>query len=320
MISIVIPVFNTEKYLKECLDSILLQTYVDWEAILVNDGSSDNSGNICDEFALRDSRFKVVHAYHAGLSQSRNIGLGECEGDLIAFVDSDDYVHSRWLEILYDIHINSACDISICDYKSFSNDNPIINEVSSYGYENLSAYDVINKMYNYQMSSTVWNKLYDRDIIGDTKFTSCKAEDWDFNLQILLKKDIKVVYTDVPLYYYRIRNDALTESYNQKWLLDDLISQCDIYDHYLSTNKDEDYSHLILHRIYRNLLNNKIAVKDDEKMSQYAFYIFKKVLDRTYNDFRNCKELSLLERKSFYLFYNCPSIYLFLLKTKKIFK
>ena len=319
MISIIIPIYNTDNYLHECLDSILSQTYVDWEAILVNDGSLDRSGEICDEYASRDSRFKVIHANHAGLSQSRNIGLVECKGDLIAFADSDDFVHARWLEILYEIHINSDCDISICDYKSFLNENPIINDVFSYSSNNLSAYDVINKMYNYQMSSSVWNKFYTRKIIGDTRFTSCKAEDWDFNLQILLKKDIKAVYADIPLYYYRIRKDALTEGYNQKWLLDDLISHCDIYDHYLTTDKDADYSHVILHRIYRNLLNNKIAVKNDEEMAQYGNLIFEKVLDRTYNDFRNCKALSLLERKSFYLFYYCPPIYQLLLKTKKYF-
>lgn len=92
MISVIIPVYNVEPYLKQCLDSVLQQTYEDIEVILVDDGSTDNSGMICDEYTLRDSRIKVIHNEHCGQSDARNKGMWAASGDVISFIDSDDYV------------------------------------------------------------------------------------------------------------------------------------------------------------------------------------------------------------------------------------
>lgn len=318
MISIIVPVYNVEKYLQDCLESILSQTYVDWEAVLVDDGSLDMSGKICDEYALRDSRFKVIHQRNMGLSGARNTGLKKVIGEYIGFIDSDDIIHPMWLKILYEIAVKKTCDIAICNYRAFSNHIPTINAVTEYYFTEISANEVIRNFYNYQMSSNVWTKLYSRKIIGDTRFTTCKAEDWDFNLQLLIKKNIKIAYTDIPLYFYRIRNDSLTGGYDEKWLLDDLISQCDIYEHYLTADKYACYRHVILHRLYRNTLNFKVKIKDNKEYLKYGDVIFKEVFKRTYDDFKNCKALPAIERKTFSFFYRYPSIYKYLFKLKRL--
>ena len=105
LISVIVPIYNVEKYLRECVDSIIHQTYKNLEIILVDDGSPDNSGSICDEYAMYDKRIKVIHKKNGGLSDARNVGLDNCAGEYISFIDSDDYVSIFFIEILY----NAAC-------------------------------------------------------------------------------------------------------------------------------------------------------------------------------------------------------------------
>ena len=112
IISIIVPVYNAEKFIHVCLDSIIEQTFKDFEVVIVDDGSNDNSGAICDEYCNKDKRFKVYHRENHGVSATRNYALGKCHGDYICFLDSDDYIHSMMLEILYDNIIKSGVQIS----------------------------------------------------------------------------------------------------------------------------------------------------------------------------------------------------------------
>ena len=121
-ISIIIPVYNVEPYLRVCLDSVLAQTYTDWEAILVNDGSKDKSGVICDEYAKKDSRFVVVHKQNEGVAKARITAFDHSKGDLITFIDADDYVDHRYLDILYDCIKKYDVDASCCQYYKVSNE------------------------------------------------------------------------------------------------------------------------------------------------------------------------------------------------------
>jgi glycosyltransferase involved in cell wall biosynthesis len=115
-LSIIVPVYNVERYLNKCLDSILNQTFKDFELILVNDGSRDKSGEICDRYEKVDKRIKVIHKDNGGLSSARNAGLNIAEGDYIAFVDSDDFIHYRMYEILINTAIKKKSDITMCKY------------------------------------------------------------------------------------------------------------------------------------------------------------------------------------------------------------
>ena len=116
LISVIIPVYNAEKTLTRCVNSILSQSYNNIEVILVNDGSSDNSGTICDHFSVDNERIKVIHTQNSGASAARNIGVNAAEGDFIAFADSDDYTDPLWLEHLMDLIKRKNTDISVCGY------------------------------------------------------------------------------------------------------------------------------------------------------------------------------------------------------------
>lgn len=113
-ISIIVPVYKVEPYLRKCVDSILAQTFTDFEVILVDDGSPDNSGKICDEYASKDSRVRVIHKKNGGLSSARNAGIDVARGKYLGFVDSDDYIEKDMYELLYDNIVKEQADLSIC--------------------------------------------------------------------------------------------------------------------------------------------------------------------------------------------------------------
>ncbi len=117
LISIIVPVFNSEKYISRCINSILEQTYGNFELIIINDGSKDKSLKICEEYQKKDRRIKVFNQENKGQAFARNVGLDNAKGEYISFIDSDDYVHSRFLEYLYNALISSDSDISMCYHK-----------------------------------------------------------------------------------------------------------------------------------------------------------------------------------------------------------
>ena len=116
LISLVIPVYNVEKYLDKCMESVLAQTYDNYEVILVDDGSTDNSGKMCDEYAERDSRVTVYHQKNSGVSVARNVGIENAKGEFISFIDSDDWVDESYLEKLVNAQIKYNADLTICEY------------------------------------------------------------------------------------------------------------------------------------------------------------------------------------------------------------
>lgn len=168
-ISVIVPVYNVEKYIEECISSIMRQTFDNLEIILVDDGSTDNSGKICDELAKKDLRINVIHQSNQGLSAARNTGLKHAMGDYISFIDSDDYIHIDMLNKLYEAIINSDSDLAICNYKyvymqdfvgkHVDYQSPMHNEI-------LTREEAIGKLFE----ATPWfyitatNKLYKRKI------------------------------------------------------------------------------------------------------------------------------------------------------------
>lgn len=125
MISIIVPIYNVEKYLPKCIESIINQTYTDLEILLIDDGSTDNSGLICDKYASIDNRIRVIHKKNGGLSDARNVGLDICKGKYISFIDSDDYIELTMYEKMIKIMINQKVDIVSCNYNHIYNNNKI---------------------------------------------------------------------------------------------------------------------------------------------------------------------------------------------------
>ena len=123
LISIIVPIYNVENYLRQCLDSIVSQTYQNFECLLINDGSSDNSADICREYIEKDSRFRYFEKENVGVSSARNLGIERSKGQYITFIDSDDWVDSEYLEVLYRALIEEKADIAISTYKQFNMDD-----------------------------------------------------------------------------------------------------------------------------------------------------------------------------------------------------
>ena len=221
-ISVIVPVYNVEYYLKQCLDSIVNQTYRNLEIIVVDDGSTDSSGDICDEYAQIDARIKVIHKENGGLSSARNAGLDVCTsgGELIAFVDSDDWLELDMFEVLYtnlkeknvDIacvgyyqcYMNKIVKGNFCKGKLYSGEN-LISEICEDGYYNLA----------------VWNKLFKRSIFDKIRFPENRYEDAFIFFEIL-ERVSKVYISQETKYFYRQRKDSIMNKVFDDNVLDNI--------------------------------------------------------------------------------------------------
>lgn len=216
VISIIVPVYNVEKYLPKCIDSILAQTFTDFELILVDDGSPDRCGEICDEYAGKDSRIVVIHKENGGQSSARNMGLDIARGEYIGFVDSDDYIAKDMYETLYNNLVNNNADISICGiYHCYINGKIVSNKpFMSKLVDNISALRIMIEGIYTDVSAC--NKLYKRNIFDALRYpvgTTC--EDLYLIADIMLK--ISSVYIDTtPKYYYLHREGSTTTDISAK--------------------------------------------------------------------------------------------------------
>ncbi len=210
LISVVIPVYNVENYLRRCIKSVLRQSYDKIEIILVDDGSTDNSGKICDEFEKIDSRIKVYHKTNGGLSDARNYGLKYVEGSWITFIDSDDYIDKKYIEKLYSIAVNNNAEISICDPVHVFGESQAEFEDSKM----VRIYDRIEaiKTMWYQTSflPSAWAKLYHKSVFGNICFTEGVIfEDIDIMHEVLYKAN-RIAYTKGKYYAYIHRENSIT--------------------------------------------------------------------------------------------------------------
>lgn len=209
-ISIVIPVYKVAQYLEQCILSVVNQTYKNLEILLIDDGSPDESGMICDQWAKKDSRIKVIHKKNGGLSDTRNTGLNMCNGEFIAFVDSDDFIAPAMMEELIAVLKKEEADIAECNYLCFSNNQDLFKSKSIRKVTDYSAEEALDLLLDEtEFKYVVWNKLYRKNILGSLRFEVGKLhEDVFFTYQVfgVCKKIIKL---EVPLYCYRQRNDSI---------------------------------------------------------------------------------------------------------------
>ena len=220
LISVIVPVYNTEKYLPKCLDSIVAQTFTDFEVLMIDDGSTDGSGEICDQYSQSDSRFIAIHQSNQGVSASRNNGLKQARGNYIAFVDSDDYVHPQMLELLYKAIRQGEYDLSVARYLSVNVGTEIeIQRIIEFHSQELSAEDILCKLFGKSGEDiqyiVVWNKLYDRRLLANICFSALKvSEDLLFNVEVFSKVR-QAIEVDSKLYYYTQRNHLLLTAFQK---------------------------------------------------------------------------------------------------------
>ncbi len=220
VVSIIVPVYNVKSYVGECVESLCRQTYTNLEILLVDDGSTDGSGEVCDEYAGRDERIRVIHQANRGLSGARNMGLDDARGEYIAFVDSDDLVSTNYVETLYELLMKYEADIAACAYvkgtteqltdireKVLSLDN--VKEICMPSVKLLKQWHGKYK----QQETVAWNKLYCRDVWNGRKkirFPEGRNHE-DVLISHLVVQSVKtIVLTTEILYFYRIRKGSIT--------------------------------------------------------------------------------------------------------------
>lgn len=213
LISVIIPVYKVEDYIRRCIDSITNQTYSNIEIILIDDGSPDLCGQICDEYASQDSRIKVIHKKNGGLSDARNVGIDIATGQYITFLDSDDWVHKRYLETLYDLMKNINVDISMCNFHEtfVTMEDLDVEEKEILEYSNIEALRQFTDKYYVQMT-VAWGKLYKAGLFEDIRFPLGKIHEDEFTTYKLIYKARKIIFTTEPLLYYFQRQDSIMGS------------------------------------------------------------------------------------------------------------
>ena len=214
MISVIVPIYNVSLYLRCCIESILNQTYTDLEIILVDDGSTDNSGIICDEYSLKDSRIRVIHQKNQGQSVARNKGIELAKGDWISFIDSDDWIEPTFYETFIELSSKYECDIFSCDFR-YRNNEVILSQsndkltVVHYDLDSLIRGLLPNDP---NIKFVVWNKLWKRSLIDNIRFTTGQiCEEIAFDRQIFLRSK-GLVHINKTLYNYRQNREGNTSS------------------------------------------------------------------------------------------------------------
>lgn len=211
LITVVVPIYKVEQYLNRCVDSIINQTYKNLDIILVDDGSPDNCGKICDTYANDDKRVRVIHKENGGLSDARNCAIELAKGDYITFIDSDDYVSNNYVEYLYDLIKKHNSDISCCSFLPFYE---VINEQQDKeSFEILSSEEALEKLYyQKQLTTSAWGKLYKKKFFNEIRFPKGEiCEDLDTIYRVFALSN-KIVISNQKLYYYLQRPDSIINS------------------------------------------------------------------------------------------------------------
>lgn len=207
LISVIVPIYKVELYLNQCIESIVKQTYHNLEIILVDDGSPDNCGGICDEWAKKDCRIKVIHKLNGGLSDARNAGIEIATGNYIAFVDSDDWIEPNMYELMIRALKKEKADFCACGIIDSYKDKDIIHPCKPcVG----TAEDILSLIYQDAIFSVAtWNKLYCKECWENLRFPTGKICEDAFTTYLVVDKSKRIVQLSDALYHYRIRENSI---------------------------------------------------------------------------------------------------------------
>ena len=269
MISVIVPVYNVEKYLERCVKSIVAQTYKDLEILLIDDGSTDKSGKMCDDFQQTDSRIKAFHKQNGGLSDARNYGIEHSAGEFISFVDSDDYIDEKMLETLHRLITENDADLAVCSAMDVFEGKEVtqVKEIKEF---NLNKVESYKYMLRGDGIPSACNKLYKRQTVGDVKFPVGKLYEDGFFTPQILKKVEKTAVTSKPMYYYFRRADSITTKPFRKGDLDVI----EAYDKCVKQVKELcpealPYAEFRYRNAYFNVLDKMLMRDDCKEIPEY---------------------------------------------------
>lgn len=234
LISVIVPIYNVEKYIRKCIDSIIKQEYKNLEIILVDDGSPDKCGEICDEYAKIDERIKVVHKANGGLSDARNVGIKCSNGEYIGFVDSDDYIEKDMYKVLFFNMLQHNADISICKYRKIYENKK--SKKIIYDNIDVKVFDGEEKikelLLGKNISDHAMNKLYKKNVFNNVEFRKgYKFEDIDIMYKLFENSD-RIVLTEYIGYNYLQRENSIINSMDTRATLDLIEVVKDRYNYY----------------------------------------------------------------------------------------
>lgn len=291
LISVIIPVYNVETYLEECVTSVREQTYQNLEIILVDDGSTDHSGEMCDAFAKMDDRIKVIHKQNGGLSDARNAALPLVCGTYVGYVDSDDTIAKNMYETLLNMAEQYQADIAVCTH-DIMGQNTVLEEQNVMG--QIYTGEVFLKKYidafdqeEVDVTPAVWQRLYHKSVIENLTFPNGRCyEDVVWSAQAFHQSQ-KVVYTETPFYHYRIRKDGITQidrtrEYIAERAVRDTLAAFTELQQYLEKLKLEELKEKIAYHYYYLILNYycKLEASQDEVSKVYLEPLKQELKDR----------------------------------------
>ena len=309
LVSIIIPIYKVEQYLRPCLDSVISQTYKNLEIILVDDGSPDKCPEICDEYAKKDSRIKVIHKPNGGLSDARNSGIVIATGEYLSFVDSDDMIHHRMIEILMTPLIEDVnLKMSACQLVKFYEDK-LIPECEIVEFSNLDC-DVFLTKPLYMVSVC---KVYKKTLFDDIKFPIDRYHEDEFITYKVCYLAKKIAYTESQLYFYRQREGSIMDTMTVKRLVDTHDALKERLDFFLTHNELSLYSTFLLQFVIA--YNSRKKYKKLLKGSREILALWK-------SDLKHCplKSLSFRQKINYILYFRFPHIRHFLSKCLNLIK
>lgn len=299
LISIIIPVYKVEKYLEKCIKSVLNQTYSNLQIILVDDGSPDNCGEICDKYANIDKRIEVIHKKNGGLSDARNVGLKAATGEYIGFVDSDDYVSKDMFQTLYNTLINTNSDVSICNFYTVVGGKNIVKNLDN-GIEIYSKIDILKEiLLDKKIQSYAWNKLYKKALFKNIEYPVGKKYEDIGTTFYLLEKCNKIAVTGSPEYYYLTREDSIVNNATKETVIDYIELISDRYDYINKKYKElKKYNDYYITRILLTAFTDAYYLNDNsEKFLTVLNNFFDKVKEIFCNNKQAIMELLNDEQK-----------------------
>lgn len=259
IISVIVPIYKVEQYIRRCINSIISQTYRNLEIILVDDGSPDNCGKICDEYAEKDNRIIVIHKQNGGLGRARNTGIEIFKGQYVMFVDADDYLSLDCVEVLYTRITEDNCEIAVGNYiKIFDND------VTKAGFcrcpegRVMSRADVLSSYKPHLIYVTAWGKLYRHDIIKNISYPTlrCGEDTWVFG--DIIKQCNRISFVNRTLYFYYQRLDSIVHSPDEGRQVDSINADLQLSSYLVQEGCCENASILYASCIDRALSLDKV--------------------------------------------------------------